>query len=200
MAASEPHARRAIRSETYGFFLLLFALLEFLTHLPLVTLPYFWDEATQFIPSALDILHNGWWIPHSAPPLAHPPGVMAYLAAAWQMLGYHTAVTRGAMLVLASCALLAAFLLAIELSRESRGKPAFLAAALLLVSPVFFAQAMIAQLDAPAMLFTTAALLLFLQNRIGLSALACVALVLVKETGVVVPLVLMGWLVWERRW
>jgi hypothetical protein len=51
----------------------------------------------------------------------------------------------------------------------------------------------------PAMGFTALALLLFLQNRFRAAALACVALVLVKETGVVVPLVLGGWLLFERR-
>jgi hypothetical protein len=42
-------------------------------------------------------------------------------------------------------------------------------------------------------------LLLFLQSRFRASALACVALVLVKETGIVVPVVFGGWLLFERR-
>ena len=61
--------------------------------------------------------------------------------------------TRIGMLALASFGALAAFLLAIELTRETRGAPAFLAAGLLCVSPLFYAQSMLAQLDAPAMLF-----------------------------------------------
>src|SRR5271157_3097303 len=194
------HKRRTIRSQTYVVFFLMFGLLLFLSHLPLINLPYFWDEAIQFIPSALDLLHDGAWIPHSAQPCVHPPGVMAYLAAFWGIAGYHPAVTRSAMLLLASLGILAAFLLAIELLRESRGTPAFLAVALLCASPVFFAQAMLAQLDAPAMLFTALALLFFLQDRIRASAVACVALVLVKETGLVAPLVFAGWLAYERRW
>jgi hypothetical protein len=81
-----------------------------------------------------------------------------------------------------------------------RGAPAFLAAVLLCCSPVFFAQSMMANLDAPAMLFTTLALLLFLQDRIRVCAAVCVVLVLVKETGLVVPLVFAAWLARERRW
>ena len=95
------------------------------------------------------------------------------------------------MLLLGSVSLLAAFLLAIELCRDVPGKPAFFAAALLFVSPLFFAQSLLAQLDAPAMLFTTLALLFFVQDHIRWSAAACVVLVLVKETGLALPLVLM---------
>ena len=59
---------------------------------------------------------------------------------------------------------------------------------------------MLAQLDAPAMLFTTLALLLFIQDHVRAAAAACVALVLVKETGAIVPVVLGVWLAAERRW
>ena len=44
------------------------------------------------------------------------------------------------------------------------------------------------------MLFTTLALLFFVQDHIRWSAAACIVLVLVKETGVALPLVLMAWL------
>jgi hypothetical protein len=71
---------------------------------------------------------------------------------------------------------------------------------MLLLSPLFFAQSMLAQLDAPAMIFTTLALLLFLQNHLRASAAVCVALVLVKETGAIVPAVFALWLARERRW
>ena len=70
---------------------------------------------------------------------------------------------------------------------------------LLCVSPLFFAQAMLAQLDMPAMLFTCLALLLFVQDRPPLAALACTALVLVKETGLLVPMLFGVWLLYERR-
>jgi hypothetical protein len=42
--------------------------------------------------------------------------------------------------------------------------------------------------------------LLFLQGRIRACAAVCVVLVLVKETGLVVPLVFAAWLARERRW
>ncbi len=194
-----PHRR--VRVQTYVFFLSLFALVLFLSHIPLIGLNYFWDEVDNYIPAALDIYHSGALVPHSVIPMIHPPGVMAYLAGFWRLAGYHPASTRSAMLLLASFGMLAAFLLAIELAREApRGAPAFLAAGLLWCSPVFFAQSMMANLDAPAMVFTTLALLLFLQDRIRACAAVCVVLVLMKETGLVVPLVFFVWLARERRW
>ncbi len=194
-----PARRRSIRPGTYLFFLAAFAVLVCLSHAPLLRLPYYWDELGQFVPAALDIFHDGAWIPHSTVPNVHPPGVMAYLAAFWTVAGYSIAATRIAMLLVASVALLVAFLLSIELCRNVRGAPAFMAVFLLCASPLFFAQAMLAQLDMPAMLFTSLALLLFLQDKIRLAALACVALVLVKETGLLVPLLAGAWLLYEKR-
>lgn len=191
---------RPVRFGAYLFFFASFALVLFLSHAHLLNLPYFWDEAGQFVPAALDVFRGGAWIAHSTVPNIHPPALTAYLAAAWTLAGCTPAVTRAAMLLLASFALLAAFLLAIELSKEARGTPALLAAAVLCASPLFFAQSMLAQLDAPAMLFTTLALLWFLQDRVPLSAAACLALVMVKETGAAVPVVFAGWLAYERRW
>jgi 4-amino-4-deoxy-L-arabinose transferase-like glycosyltransferase len=196
---TERQSRRHIRPDTYLFFLALFALIAFLTHAPLLRLPYYWDELGQFVPAALDLFHAGAWIPRSTLPNVHPPGVMAYLAAFWSVAGYSPLSTRVAMLLAASVAILVAFLLAIELCRNTRGAPAFMAVILLCASPLFFAQAMLAQLDMPAMLFTSLALLLFLQEKTRLAALACVALVLVKETGLIVPLVFGGWLLYEKR-
>ncbi len=189
---------RPIRPETYGILFLLFASFILLTHSPWLSLPYFWDEVGYFIPAALDLLH-GWLIPHSVPPAIHPPAVSAYLAIVWSVAGFHTESTRFAMILLASGAALFSMLLAIELLRDARGMPGFLAAALVCLSPVFFAQCLLAQLDMPAMLLTTIALWLFLRGRVASAAAACCLLVLVKETGCVAPVVLGAWLAYERR-
>jgi hypothetical protein len=103
------------------------------------------------------------------------------------------------MLAAAAVAVWLVFLLAIELSRRAPGAPAFPAVLLLIVSPLFYTQAMMAQLDMPAMLLTVWALLLFLQDRVRFAALACVALILVKETGLIAPLIFAGWLIAQRR-
>ena len=182
--------RRHPRPFAYVLATLAFALILFAAHGPYLSLPYFWDELGQFVPAALDLFRGGSLVPHSAIPNVHPPGVMAWLAAAWSAAGYSIVATRSAMLVLASFGLLCAFLLSIELFRGLPGAPAFLALLPLLEDPLFFTQSMMAQLDMPAMVFSLAGLLLFLQNRHVAAAAACCALVMSKETGIVLPLVL----------
>jgi 4-amino-4-deoxy-L-arabinose transferase-like glycosyltransferase len=195
-AAARPDAsrssRRAVRIDTYLFFFVSFAIAVVLIHSPFFDLPYFWDEMGQFVPAALDIFHDGAWVPHSTVPNVHPPGVMAYLAGVWKMAGYSIEATRAAMLGLASLAVLCSFLLAIQLCRDLRGAPAFVVVLLLVIDPLFYTQSMMAQLDMPAMLFTVLALLLFLQDRHVGAALACTALVLAKETGALAPLIFAG--------
>ncbi|HEV2690899.1 MAG TPA: phospholipid carrier-dependent glycosyltransferase [Bryobacteraceae bacterium] len=193
MPGSSRAARRreqGVRPDTYLFFFVSFALVVLLTHSPYFSLPYFWDELGQFVPAALDILRDGAWVPHSTVPNAHPPGVMAYLAGVWKIVGYSIVATRAAMLLLGSLAVLATFLLAIHLCRGLAGAPAFIPVLLLLFDPLFYTQSMMAQLDMPAMLFTLLGLLLFLQDHHKAAALACTALVLCKETGALLPLIL----------
>jgi hypothetical protein len=166
------------------------AALVLAVHAPYFGLPYFWDELGQFVPAALDLYHDSSLVPHSAIPNAHPPGVMAYLALVWRIFGYSIPVTRAAMLLLASLAVFTTYLLALVLCRDLGRAPALIAILLLLADPLFYMQSMMAQLDMPAMLFTVVALLLFLNERHAAAAFTCTALVLVKETGAVVPLVL----------
>ncbi len=181
-------------------FFSLFTVPLFLIHLDLLTLPYFWDEQGQFIPTALDLLRTGAWVAHSTVPNVHPPGVEAYLVLWYKLFGYSIPVTRTAMLLLAGVGLLATFLLAIELSKHTQGAPAFLAPLFLLSSPLFYTQSMMAQLDMPCMVFTLLALLLFVKKQHAAAALACVFLVLSKETGVVLPLVFFVVNAWRKEW
>jgi len=199
-----PHSRatrnsRPVRLRSYALAFSLIAAFLIFSHSGLLDLPFYWDETGQFVPAALDVFRAGKWIPASTVPNVHPPGVMAYLAAVWSVFGYSIVVTRVAMLLVAAFGATAAFLLAIELGRGAPGTPGFAALALLCFSPLFFAQSMLAQLDMPAMAVGTLALLLFLQSRWRASAIACTVLVLVKETGAVVPAVFACWLLAERR-
>jgi hypothetical protein len=191
---------RPVRPSAYTILFLLFASVILLTHLTWLDLPYFWDEAGYYVPAALDLFHGGSPVPHSVSPLIHPPALSVYLAAIWSVAGLHSQSTRCAMLLVAAGAALVSLLLAIQLLRDARGTPAFLAAGMVCLSPVFFAQAMLAQPDMPAMLLTALALWLFLRERIVLAAAACVALTLVKETGIVAPILFGAWLAGERRW
>ncbi|HBY61899.1 MAG TPA: hypothetical protein DEH78_18930 [Solibacterales bacterium] len=164
-------------------------------HLPLLGLPFHWDELGYFVPAALDLWREGLAVPRSTLANVHPPGLSLYLSAIWSLAGYSVAVTRAAMLAVGLAAALLSWRLAIAL-----GVRAPLAALVfLLASPLFFMQSAMAQLDMPAMLFTSAALLLFLRGYMAGALAAALALVLVKETGLVLPLALAGWLAFERR-
>ncbi len=180
---------RPARNYYLLIFYLVFAVPLFAIHSTLLNLPYFWDELGQFVPTALDLLRHGQLVPTSTIPNVHPPGVEAYLVLFYKAFGYSIFVTRIAMLVMSSAGLLVLFLLAIQLSKGSKGAPAFLPPIFLLVSPLFYTQSMMAQLDMPAMVFTLLALLLFLKKRPAWAAGACTILVLCKETGLVVPAV-----------
>lgn len=194
----KPVRRPPVRLRSYALAFGLIALFLILAHGPLLNLPFYWDEAGQFIPASLDLFRAGAWIPVSTVPNVHPPGVMAYLAAWWSIFGFSIAVTRIAMLLVAATGALGTFLLGIELSRGATGTPAFAALVLLCLSPLFFAQSMLAQLDMPAMCGSVVALLLFLQNRFRASAIVCAVLVLVKETEIVAAALFGCWLLFER--
>ena len=180
---------RKLQPVHFVFFYLFFAVPLLFLHFPLLNLPYFWDEHGQFIPTALDLLRHGWWVARSTVPNVHPPGVEVYLVLWYKLFGYSIPVTRIAMLLLAGVGLLATFLLALELSKGTRGAPAFWAPLLLLASPLFYTQSFMAQLDMPAMVFTVISLLFFIRRKYWQAAAASVILVLLKETGLVTPFV-----------
>ena len=181
-SSNSVQGKRSLRGgiTAHVFFYIAFAFLLVLIHSRVLDLPYFWDEMGQFVPAALDIRTSQAWIPRTTVPNVHPPGVMAYLAAVWGVTGYSVTVTRTAMLLLAAVGVLAVFALAVELLKNLKGLPAFTAVFLLMASPLFYAQSMMAQLDMPAMVFTVIALLFFVRRQYAIAALECTVLVLVK--------------------
>jgi 4-amino-4-deoxy-L-arabinose transferase-like glycosyltransferase len=188
----------------------------FLTHLPLLSLPYFWDELGYFIPAAHDIYTGGDFVPHSTLSNAHPPLVMAYLALAWKLFGDHIFVARTAMILVSTLMLLGVFRLAERVANRQVAIAAILCTALY---PVFFAQSSLAHLDMTAAAFTIWGLVFYLPRRaddagaracenagdgkpsaqgetdarrlvsVALFALAALA----KETAILTPLTLFAW-------
>ncbi|MGB9103959.1 MAG: glycosyltransferase family 39 protein, partial [Terriglobales bacterium] len=169
--------------------LLLFAGL-ILTHFPLLGLPYFWDEAGYYIPAARDLLLSGTLIPTSTMSNAHPPLLMAYLAAAWKMIGYSPLVTRCAILLVAAFTLLAVYRLACQVSTTGVAIASLICTALY---PVFFSQSAMAHLDLAAAGLILWGVYFYLADRriaaIIFFALACLA----KETAALVPVSLFAW-------
>jgi Dolichyl-phosphate-mannose-protein mannosyltransferase len=162
----------------------------FLLHFPLLRLPYFWDEAGYYIPSARDILLTGSLIPHSTISNAHPPLVLLWIALWWKVVGYAPLVTRSAMLVLSAFALLGVF----RLAERAAGRQVAIAATLCTAAyPVFFAQSSLAQVDLAAAGFVFWGLTAYF-DRSSAEMLVWFALGgLAKETAVLAPLALAAW-------
>ena len=166
-------------------FLAVFAL-----HIPLLRLPYFWDEAGYYVPAARDLLLGGSLIPHSTPSNAHPPLVMAYLALCWRIAGYSPLVTRTAMLLISAFSLAGVFRLAQRVANTEVAVASTICTALY---PVFFAQSSLAHLDLAAGGLTLWALGSYVEQRRGRTVLWFSLAVLAKETAVLAPLALFAW-------
>jgi 4-amino-4-deoxy-L-arabinose transferase-like glycosyltransferase len=187
------------RRASHLIFFFAFAAILLAMHWPLLTLPFHWDELGQFVPAALDLYRDGAWVPHSALPNVHPPGVMLLLALVWKVFGFSIAASRLTMLAIAAVGVYLSFLLAIRLSRKSPEAPAIAAVVFLIAAPLFYTQSMMVLLDMPAMTLTVLALLLFLDERYAACALAATALVLVKETAISTPMVFAAWLLFREK-
>jgi hypothetical protein len=162
----------------------------FLLHLPLLRLPYFWDEAGYYVPAARDLLLTGSLTPHSTVSNAHPPLVLAWLALWWKAVGYAPVVTRTAMLVLAAFSLLGVFRLA---ERAANIKVAIASTLCTALYPVFFAQSSLAQLDLAAAGLTFWALSAYGEGQAVATALWFALAALAKETAILASIALAGW-------
>ena len=181
---------------------LLFALLflaVFALHAPFLRLPYFWDEAGYYVPTARDLMLSGSPIATSVPSNAHPPLVMAYLAIWWKLAGFTPLVTRTAMLLLSAFSLAGIFRLA---KRVANGQVAVAATLCAALYPVFFAQSSMAHLDMAAAALTFWALGSYVQGHLTRTVFWFSLAVLAKETAILAPLALFGWELWQRllRW
>ena len=189
----EPVANWIIFPVIYAFVLL--------THLPLLRLPYFWDEAGYYIPAAYDFFRTGSLIPYSTLTNAHPPLPAIYLATWWKVSGFTPVVTRLATCLVAAFALTAVFALVRRLMNTTVAVATTLLTALY---PVWFTQSTLAQADIYAAAGTMWALVYALDElpsarRGWIAAMWFSLAALSKETAIVMPLTLAAWHVWETR-
>ena len=162
----------------------------FLLHIPLLQLPYFWDEAGYYIPAARDLLLSGSLIPHTTVSNAHPPLVMAWIALWWKAVGFAPLVTRSAMLVVAAFSLLGVFRLA---KRAANTEVAIASTLCTALYPVFFMQSSLAQVDLAAAGLTFWGLWAYLDKRPVAVAVWFSLAVLAKETAILAPVGLAAW-------
>jgi Dolichyl-phosphate-mannose-protein mannosyltransferase len=182
------HAATHLRECLFAY-ALIFAFL-FVTHAPLLRLPYFWDEAGYFIPAARDLLLTGSLIPHTTLSNAHPPLVMLWLAFWWKFSGFTPAVTRTAMLLIAAFALLGLWRLACDVANEEVAAATVLCTS---VYSVFFAQSSLVHLDMMVCALTLWGLAMYVERRPAATIVFLALAPLAKETAIVTPLALLGW-------
>jgi hypothetical protein len=162
----------------------------FLLHIPLLRLPYFWDEAGYYVPAARDLLLSGSLIPHSTPSNAHPPLVMAWLALCWKIAGFSPLVTRAAMLVISAFSLTGIFRLA---RRVANQEVAIASTICTMVYPVFFTQSSLAHVDLAAAGLIFWGLSEYVDRQSLKAAVWFSLAALAKETAILAPLALFGW-------
>lgn len=179
----------ATAREYLSAYALLFAFL-FVTHAPLLRLPYFWDEAGYYIPAARDLLLTGSLIPYTTLSNAHPPLVMLWLAFWWKFSAFTPAVTRTAMLMVAAFALLGLWRLSRDVANEAVALATVLCTALY---PVFFSQSSMAHLDMAAAALTFWGLAMYVERRPVATIVFFTLAPLAKETAVVTPMALLAW-------
>jgi len=173
-----------------GFVFAVIFVVIFLLHVPLLQLPYFWDEAGYYVPAARDLLLSGSLIPHTTVSNAHPPLVMAWIALWWKCVGYAPMVTRSAMLVVAAFSLVGVFRLTERVANTQVAIASTLCTALY---PVFFAQSSLAQVDLAAAGLTFWGLCAYVEDRPVVVAIWFSLAALAKETAILAPAALAGW-------
>ena len=168
----------------------------FLLHAPLLSLPYFWDEAGYYVPAARDLLLQGSLIPHTTVSNAHPPLVMAWVALWWKIAGYAPVVGRSAMMVVAAFSLLGIYRLAERVANRGVAIGATLCTG---IYPVFFSQSSLVQVDLAAAGLIFWGLLAYLEGRWKATAVWFSLAALAKETAIIAPVALAGWEILRRR-
>ncbi|GGA66339.1 hypothetical protein GCM10011507_17330 [Edaphobacter acidisoli] len=175
----------------------LFFAVVYFSHLTLLRLPYFWDEAGYYIPAAWDFYRTGSLIPQTTLTNAHPPLPSILLAAWWHLSGFVPSGTRTLVCMVSAAALLGVFKLARSLCTRS---VAAVTAILTAIYPIWFAQSTLAHADIFAAAFTLWAFAFYLEpepasstrNQISVAFLFSLA-ALSKETAIVTPVALALW-------
>ncbi len=179
--------RRDAPLPLWMFFPVVFTAL-YLSHFTLLRLPYFWDEAGYYIPAAWDFYRTGSLIPTTTLSNAHPPLPSIWLALCWKLVGFSPEVTRVAVLLVASLAILAIWRLAQSLVPAP--EVAIWTAALTALYPIWFAQSSLAHADIFAAACTLWGLVYALpaaQRNPHLASVWFTAAALCKETAIFVP-------------
>jgi 4-amino-4-deoxy-L-arabinose transferase-like glycosyltransferase len=157
-----------------------------LAKLPVLGLPYHWDEAGAYVVPAHWLAEVGLHhiLPGLHPPgqfFGHPPATYLGLATLYTMFGHSIWLTHTFAVLLASGSLYLTFRLGALILDVKTG---LLAALLLFSSPLFFAQSGLMHGDMMVTFFGLLTVYLFFTGRMWGYMVSAVVLLLAKETGV----------------
>jgi hypothetical protein len=175
-------------------------LLLLLLHSPLLCLHYFWDEGGYYALAAYDFYQHLLLIPRSTWALGHTPLGAIYLGSAWHIGGLSPCVARVAMVLIAAATVISTYELGRRVFPGRQGcEAAAWGAALLALSPLFFAQSTMLHIDLPAALFVTLAAMALLRGRLLAFAFAASFAFMSKETAAIILPVAWVYRLRERR-
>ena len=152
---------------------------------PSLGLPYFWDEADVYVPGSLWLAEHGLDLRPGVFPddwsRGHPQGLYLLAGLAFKLLGSSPVVGRSVVLPFAAVALSGTFLLGERLESWRTG----LAAALLLgTAPLFLSIGGMLLPEGPLVGLAVLGFLALAHGRVGWAAVAGIAAVWTKETGI----------------
>ncbi len=164
----------------------LFVAAMLLAKLPVLSLPYHWDEAGAYVVPAHWLAEVGLHhvLPGLHPPgrfFGHPPATYLCLATLYTMFGHSIWLTHAFAVLLAAASLYLTFRLGALIFDVKTG---LLAALLLFSSPLFFAQSGLMHGDMPVTAAGLLTVYFFLTGRTWGYLLSAAVLLLAKETGV----------------
>ena len=175
----------------WDFALLAVVALFVLNKIQFLDYPYFWDEAWVYAPAVFDMYDNGpSLLPNSINPdlsRGHPI-LFHFLAVCWMMI-FGTGFTAVHLFPLAVSVVLmfAVYKLGSWLGDKPVG---FWAAALLALQPLFIQQSGLLLPEVLLALFATLTILFYLKRKVWLFIISATALLLTKETGILVVAVI----------
>lgn len=168
--------------------LYILVLIFFLFKLNHLNIPYYWDELGVYTKAALYMHDHGVTLLPGIIPAelsrGHPLLCAAIFGSAYKLLGPHVWVGHLAAITL-SCMLLIVFF---KLCKELLGFfPSIIACLVLMVQPVFIAQAGMVLPEIMLSFFCTGALLAYIKRQFYFLALWSALAIMTKETAIAIP-------------
>ena len=175
------------RFDGWDFGILITCILFAINKIQFLGLPYFWDEAWVYAPAVFDMYENG---PSLSPDSINPdlsrghPILFHFLAVCWMTIfGSSFTAVHSFSVFVAVLLIVAVYKLGEALVSKTIG---FWAAVLLAMQPIFIQQAGFLLPEIMLALFVTLTALFYLQKKVWLYLAAGSAMLLTKETGILV--------------